>query len=158
TFISGPNAARAFGSFGYIQNEDGTIAPDPAWVKKNIVKSKVPILGDVVCHRYLIPQLKAALSEIEGEGAAASIDVADYHYQGGCFVPRLIRGQDPGRSVSMHAWGLAIDINVKQNPAGSPSKMDPRVVAAFERWGFRWGGRWSPPDAHHFELAALVQK
>jgi hypothetical protein len=34
--------------------------------------------------------------------------------------------------------------------------MDPRVVSIMEKWGFRWGGRWSPPDGHHFELAALI--
>lgn len=157
SFITGTAAARAFGSFSYVQNEDGTISPDPAWVKRNIVRGRVPILGDVVCHRLMIPQLTAALSEIEKQGAASSIDAADYHFQGGCYVPRLIRGEDPTRPVSMHAWGLAVDVNVKDNPSGSSSRQDPRVVEAFERWGFRWGGRWSPPDAHHFELAALIR-
>lgn len=157
SFITGPAAARAFGSFNYVQNEDGTIAPDPGWVRRNIVRRRVPILGDVVCHRLLIPQLVGALTEIEKKGAASSIDAADYQSQGGCYVPRLIRGEDPTRPVSMHAWGLAIDINVNENQAGLPSRQDPRVVEAFERWGFRWGGRWTPPDAHHFELAALIR-
>jgi hypothetical protein len=36
--------------------------------------------------------------------------------------------------------------------------MDPRVVAIFEKWGFRWGGRWTKPDGMHFELAAVLRE
>jgi hypothetical protein len=32
------------------------------------------------------------------------------------------------------------------------------VIAAFEHWGFRWGGLWSPPDPMHFELAGVMQQ
>lgn len=133
--------------------ENGFIDPDPAWVAANIVQGEVPLLGDVVCHRVLFPQLVAALSEIESEGLARKIDVGQY---GGCYVPRFI-GRDPRRGLSMHAFGLALDLNVSQNYYGTRGKMDPQVVAIFEKWGFGWGGAWSEPDPMHFELARLVE-
>jgi hypothetical protein len=74
-------------------------------------------------------------------------------------------------SWSMHAYGLAIDVNPVENPyieggrvippAGSAfvnrSRVRPgmatagkTVVAAFAARGWRWGGRWSAPDYQHF--------
>jgi hypothetical protein len=36
--------------------------------------------------------------------------------------------------------------------------MHPDVVAIFQKWGFAWGGFWSPrPDPMHFELARIIQ-
>lgn len=74
-------------------------------------------------------------------------------------------------SWSMHAYGLAIDVNPVENPyieggrvippAGSAylgrSRVRPgmavrgtTVVAAFARRGWKWGGTWSDPDYQHF--------
>lgn len=133
--------------------ENGFIDPEPAWVAANIVRGEVPLLGDVVCHRVLFPQLVAALSEIESEGLSSEVDVKQY---GGCYVPRFI-GRDPRRGLSMHAFGLAVDLNVSGNYYGTRGDMDPEVVAIFEKWGFAWGGAWSEPDPMHFELARLVE-
>jgi len=152
-FLTGAAAAKAFGSFSFTTNQDGTITPDEEWVKANIVSQQVPIFGSVRCHQIMFPQLKAALTEVENRGLASEIDRRDY---GGCFVPRFI-GRDPGRPLSMHAWGIAVDFNVSTNPVGAEPKMNREVVQIFESWGFRWGGRWSPPDGHHFELAAIVK-
>lgn len=73
---------------------------------------------------------------------------------------------------SAHALGLAVDINPFQNPYSKGDLVLPElasayldrdrdlpgmirdggpVVAAFERIGWKWGGRWtSPVDRHHF--------
>lgn len=154
SFHSGAAAQRAIGSFRYLTNEDGTISQDPRWVSQHITSQTVPLLGRVRCHRVMMPQLQAALAEIEAAGLAGAIKPEQY---GGCYVPRFIE-RDGSRPLSMHAWGLAIDINVADNPVGARPNLDPGVVAIFEKWGFRWGGRWSPPDGHHFELAALLQE
>ncbi|MGH2748253.1 MAG: M15 family metallopeptidase [Actinomycetota bacterium] len=131
----------------------GFVEPDSAWVAANIATSTVPILGSVRCHRLIFDQLRAALAEIEREGLTASIRPGDY---GGCYVPRFI-DRDPRRPLSMHAFGLAFDINVSTNDYGTRGDLDPRIVEVFERWGFAWGGRWSAPDPMHFELARLLR-
>jgi hypothetical protein len=132
--------------------KNGFIEPDPDWVAANIVQADVPILGSVTCHRILIPQLVAAFGQLERKGLANLIDVSQY---GGCYVPRFI-SRDPRRGLSMHAFGLAVDLNVPGNHYGTKGNIDPRVVQVFERWGFAWGGHWSPPDPMHFELARLL--
>ena len=134
--------------------KNGFIQPDPAWVSANIVSASVPILGYVTCHRAVVAQMAAALAEIEEQGLAKKIHRADY---GGCFVPRFI-DRDPGRSLSMHAFGLAFDLNVSENYLGTRGAMDERVVAIFERWGFEWGGRWTRPDPMHFELDRVISE
>ena len=152
TFFSGASAQRAIGNFRYTTNEDGTISQDRGWVSRHITQKSVPLLGEVTCHRIMLPQLEGALTEIRDSGLSASIKPGQY---GGCYAPRFIQ-RDGSKPLSMHAWGLAVDINVGDNPVGARPNLDPQVVAIMEKWGFRWGGRWSPPDGHHFELAALI--
>ena len=152
TFFSGASAQRAIGNFRYTANPDGSISQDRNWVAQHITKRTVPLLGEVTCHRTMLPQLEGALTEIRDSGLSASIKPGQY---GGCYSPRFIQS-DGSKPLSMHAWGLAVDINVADNPVGARPTLDPKVVAIMERWGFRWGGRWSPPDGHHFELAALI--
>ncbi len=149
--VVGASSGGLIGTMTFEVLEGGFIRPDPAWVSANITAAAVPIVGDVTCHRLLIPQLHAALAEIEEAGLADRI----YQY-GGCYVPRFI-DRDPSNPLSMHAFGLAIDVNTPTNQLGSQGDMDPRVVEIFERWGFVWGGRWSRPDPMHFELGRLIR-
>jgi hypothetical protein len=142
------------GALAYRVLPNGFIDPDDAWVAANITTAPVPILGSVTCHRMLIPQLINALIEIEDAGLASQIRPGDY---GGCFVPRFI-DRNPRRGLSMHAFGLAIDLNVSTNGYGRSGDMHPGVARILEKWGFEWGGRWSPPDPMHFELARIVAR
>lgn len=154
SFLVGRGISRLFGSFSYRVHPDGRISASPEWAQANIASRKVPILGWVRCHRLMLPQLARALRAIERAGLATLIDVGDY---GGCYVARTILW-DPSNPPSMHAWGLAIDINVSTNRYGARPTLDPRIVSIFEQWGFRWGGRWRTPDGMHFELAALLRR
>lgn len=149
-FLTGSRAAREFGAFSYRYHDDGTIEPDARWVAANIRYARLPLLGFVSCHRLTIPQLRRALQEIEAAGLGPQV-----RSYSGCYVPRFIE-RNPTRAVSLHTWGIAFDINVATNQYGTRGDMDPRVVAIFERWGFRWGGRWTVPDPMHFELGALL--
>ena len=69
--------------------------------------------------------------------------------------------KDTGR-LSMHAYGAAIDLNLKysdywlwqaKGTANIPyrNRMPREIVDAFERHGFIWGGRWYHYDTMHFE-------
>lgn len=136
-----------FGEFAARALPDGRLQIDPRWVKDNIRAARVPILGRVLCHRALIPQLRSALREIRAEGLAHTINRSQY---GGCYGPRFI-GLEPGGRLSHHAWGIAIDINVAENAFGTRPTQDPRLVEIMEGHGFTWGGRWLVPDGMHFE-------
>lgn len=152
-YLTGGAVANAVGSFSYRYFSDGSVEPDPKWVAANMRTEEVPILGAVTCHRVMLPQLRSALAEIQAEGLEDTINRGDY---GGCFAPRFI-GRDAGNGLSLHTWGIAIDLNVSQNQRGTPGALDPAVVRIFKRWGFAWGGDWSWTDPMHFELAALVR-
>lgn len=154
SFISGEQAAKSLGSFSYRYYSDGSIQPDPDWVAANIRTAKVPILGSVTCHEVMFPQLRGALREIVARGLAHTIHPSEY---GGCYVPRFI-GSNPSNPVSLHTWGIAIDINVPGNRRGTRGQIDRRVVAIFKKWGFAWGGDWSYSDPMHFELAGILRR
>jgi D-alanyl-D-alanine carboxypeptidase len=120
---------------------------DPAFVRRHIVTRNVPVLGAVSCHRAMIRPLRAAMSELRRRGLARLVDPGDY---AGCYAPRRI---SPTGALSLHAWGLAVDLNASRNPFGGRSHQDPRLVRTMERHGFTWGGEWpTVRDPMHFEF------
>ncbi len=139
-------------SFGYTSIGDGTIKIDQAWVSKYIVRVDLPRVGRTYVNKIMAPQLLAAMQELETRGL---IDHLDPRQFAGGWVARHI-DWNPAKPLSMHAWGLAVDFNSRDNGLGATPKMDPAVVEVFEKWGFAWGGRWSRPDGMHFELAQVV--
>ncbi|MBV8982690.1 MAG: M15 family metallopeptidase [Acidimicrobiia bacterium] len=151
SFFNVGDARRRLGTLTYQVMPDGSVAVDPRWVSANIVTEQVPIIGRMTCHRAMFPQLIKALGEIDAAGLADKIHPDQYE---GCYYPKLI---EDSNDISMHAWGLAFDLNVPTNQRLTHGDMDPGVVAIFKKWGFRWGGDWKDtPDPMHFELAALL--
>ena len=141
--------ADAVGVFRYTPIGGGRVQPDPAWVRSHIVTDTVPLLGTLTCNKYMMPQLKAALAEVQRRG------LGDEIYQtAGCYYPRFIAGTT---TLSNHSFGLAIDINSLENQRGTVGQMHPEVVAIFKYWGFAWGGDWSYTDPMHFELERIVK-
>ena len=151
---TGGSVAAAVGTFSYRWFADGTVRPDPAWVAANIRTEQVPILGYVTGHRVLFPQLRGALREVVARGLADEIHPEEF---GGCYVPRFI-GRDPSKGLSLHTWGIAVDLNVPGNQRGVPGEINRDVVAIFKKWGFAWGGDWAWTDPMHFELAQIVRE
>jgi hypothetical protein len=139
---------RRFGEFAVrLPYGDDWIGIDPAWLRRNVVTRRVPLLGAVTCHRRLFGPLRRALGDLRDRGLGRLVDPGDF---AGCHAPRRIPGSG---SLSLHAWGLAVDVNASGNAQFSAPTQDPRVVGAFERAGFTWGGRWpTAPDGMHFEL------
>ncbi|MCW2847228.1 MAG: family peptidase [Marmoricola sp.] len=148
--LTGGSVAAAVGTFNYTANSNGTVNPDPGWVASHIRTEMMPIIGRVTGNVVMLPQLRGALSAVLSAGLSKSI----YQY-GGCYVPRFIAGS---HTLSFHSFGTAIDLNVADNQRGTVGKMDRRVVAIFNQWGFAWGGTWHYTDPMHFELARLAKK
>lgn len=142
--------AEAVGTYRYSVLGGGRIAPSPAWEAAHIATQAVPILGTVTCNKLIFAQLRAALLEIQSQGLADEIHPGEY---AGCYYPRFIAGST---TLSNHAFGLALDLNVPGNQRGTAGEMDRGVVAIFKRWGFAWGGDWSYTDPMHFEMNELV--
>lgn len=137
--LFGEFAARpAPGRPGYLEIER-------AWERSHIATQRVPLLGHVTCNVAMFPQIRGAIREIVSLGL--SDEVRSF---AGCYARRYAN-RDPSQALSHHAWGIALDINVPQNPYGAPPDQDPRMVAVFERWGFIWGGGFVRPDGMHFE-------
>jgi hypothetical protein len=126
---------------------DDWVRLDPRFIDRYLVTRSVPILGTVTCHRAMVRALRAALSELRSRGLAHLVDPGDY---AGCYAPRRIR---PGGALSLHAWGLAVDLNASSNPFGGRSRQDRRLVRTMQRHGFSWGGDWPTiRDPMHFEF------
>jgi hypothetical protein len=136
---------QRFGEFAVRPTGSTSLAVDPAWAEANIVAADLPVLGRTRCNRQIIPMVRGALQELADAGLTGLVDPAQF---GGCYNPRLI---GPGRGLSRHAWGIALDVNVAANPLGAPGRQDPRLVEIMRRWGLAWGGEWLRPDAMHFE-------
>jgi D-alanyl-D-alanine carboxypeptidase len=151
--LSGSSVTDAVGTFSYTPHADGRVTPEASWVRNYIRTESVPILGTVTCNKGMLPQLRAALTEVAQRGLAGTIHRDMY---GGCYYPRYI-GYDPAKGLSLHTWGIAVDINVAQNQRGTVGLMDRRVVAIFKKWGFAWGGDWGYTDPMHFEMAKVVR-
>jgi hypothetical protein len=115
--------------------------PDPTWTRANLVSRRVPILGQVRCHRLVVGDLAKAMADLEHQGLRGQIDVAEFRRQGGCWSPRLLR--DPrGGKLSRHAWGIAVELKVTG---------DERLIQTMARHGFVWGGGFARRDVTHFE-------
>ena len=151
--LTGASVSDAVGDFTYTNGPDGTVVPDARWVREYIRTEDVPILGTVTCNKAVLPQLWGALTEIQRLGLADAIDPDEY---AGCYYPRYI-GRDPANGLSLHSWGIALDLNVPGNQRGTVGEMDRTVVAVFKRWGFAWGGDWSYTDPMHFEMDSVVR-
>ena len=139
---------KNFGDF-QIKEKDGTwIVVEPAWRNENIERKEMPIIGRATCNKIMWKPLLGALNQVIDEGLENTLSKEEFQKSGGCYAPRRINRFNAGGSISRHAWGIAIDINVK-------SGYHPRVVEIFNDWGFAWGGTWTSPDEMHFELRDL---
>ncbi len=139
---------KYFGDF-QIKEKDGTwIIVEPAWRNANIERKNMPIIGRATCNKIMWKPLLGALNQVMEEGLQNTLSKDEFQKSGGCYAPRRINRFNAGGAISRHAWGIAIDINVK-------SGYHPRVVQIFNQWGFAWGGTWTSPDEMHFELRDL---
>jgi len=99
------------------------------------------------CNKILIGPLMQALSNIIDRGLVDELKTWD-----GCFNVRKKRSL---KSLSLHSWGIAIDINAAWNGLGKEPTMSVRLVKCFTDCGFEWGGTWSRKDGMHFQLRSI---
>ena len=137
---------------------DGAV--DEAWRKTHLAEFHgatalpgIPPQWYFQTHKAVVPHLRRALERARREAPEYEIQRA------ASFVFRHQR-HDIRRPLSMHAWGLAVDIDAPQNQAREfgpgktprpfsaewaelwPHGLPEAFVEAFEAEGWTWGGRW----------------
>lgn len=96
----------------------------------------------IYCNKDVHEPLNEALNNLRRRGLLHELDTFD-----GCFNIRRVRGSD---LVSTHAYGLAIDLNAKENPLGGHVSLSPEFVKCWTDAGWDWGGRFKRRDGMHF--------
>ncbi len=117
-------------------------APDLEWLRANIRRSTIPVLGEIRCHRDVNRALAGAMSRLKARGLEALIDPESTFV---CFD----RHADPAQGDHWrHSAGLAIDLNLVE---GEQPTIDRRLRNIMAKFGFVWGGEFLVPQPSHFE-------
>jgi hypothetical protein len=133
--------------------------------------------GQIVIHKSAARDIKEVFEFIKNTKfpIAKAIPITKYHWSDeasmkdnntSAFNYRKVAGQEV---MSVHANGLAIDINPRQNPHYKKNEIIPsngnydettpgtitknsQLVSEFKKRGWQWGGAWrSSKDYQHFE-------
>ena len=101
----------------------------------------------IYCNRDMIEPLSKAFHNLIQTGHVKELKTWD-----GCFNIRKKRGL---ASMSLHSWGIAIDVNAFENGLNQTPKLSPGFVKCFTDAGFDWGGLWKRKDGMHFQLKSI---
>ena len=100
------------------------------------------------CNRDIVGPLSNAFHNLISRGFVNELKTFD-----GCFNIRKKRGLS---SMSLHSWGIAIDVNAAWNGLGTRGNLSSGFVKCFKDAGFEWGGDWTGrSDPMHFQLASI---
>ena len=133
--------------FGDPTDDKQRLAFEHKWMTLWMPPPGIPALPRrVYCHKYLLPLLAQWHDNIVDATLQDEVKTWD-----GCFNIRLKKGN--AKSLSLHSWGLAFDINAAWNGFDDPPTMSPALIHCIEQAGLEWGGRWKTPDGMHSQLA-----
>ena len=143
------------------QSEAGTAAA--AWERDKIISVPLPAAmryaGQPVRSIRVHHKLAGVFHDVYAEIFRAALWHCVESYAG-AYEFRLIRG---GASLSMHAFGAAVDHDPERNPLGShpndcyfgSTPEGAAVVRIFRKWGFTWGGTFKGrKDCQHFQFSS----
>jgi hypothetical protein len=108
--------------------------PDPVWQRRNLVTTRVPLLGRMTCHRSVAEDLAAAMADLQRRKLGQLVDAAEFRRHGGCYRPRLLH--DANGKLTRHAWGIAVAVGLAVDPAQRRPSVDQRLLRAMAGHGF----------------------
>lgn len=112
------------------------------------INTSIPVIPNkIYCNKDMVIPLEKAFRNIMTAGIAKELKTWD-----GCFNIRKKRGLS---SLSLHSWGIAIDINAAWNQLNQKPTMSSALVKCFTDAGFEWGGTWTRLDGMHFQLSRI---
>jgi hypothetical protein len=113
----------------------------PAELEIGVIPKKI------YCNKDMVEPLTQAFKNLISTGYVKELKTWD-----GCFNIRKKRGLS---SMSLHSWGVAVDVNAFENQLNQTPKLSSGFVKCFKDAGFLWGGDWQRLDGMHFELASI---
>jgi hypothetical protein len=113
----------------------------PGYLEIGVIPKKI------YCNRDIVAPLAAAFHNLISTGLVSELKTWD-----GCFNIRKKRGLS---SMSLHSWGIAIDVNAAWNVLGANPTLSAGFVKCFTDAGFEWGGTWQRKDGMHFQLNTI---
>lgn len=132
-------------------NSHMTLWDVPGFLEIGVIPKKI------YCNRDLIQPLSRAFQELIRTGHVNELKTWD-----GCFNIRKKRG---GSTMSLHSWGIAIDMNCSSNSLGKTyqqlisegkTPFSEGFLQCFRNSGFDCGADWlKRPDRMHFQLSKL---
>lgn len=145
-----PDAAQRYGQISPVKPGSMKLVwPDQSkWIMElDLSFYNIKGLKSLNINLDTVPPLLAVLTELSRRGLLHEI-----RQNSGAISVRYVRGYEGTRRISCHAYGLAIDLNVFQNPLGSfKHSWSKEFIRVWESYGWTWGGRWGRrPDPMHF--------
>lgn len=136
-------SAQALKKYGDPTLERGMVLWDvPRELEIGIIPKRI------YCNKDLVKPLEQAFKNLIQRNKVSELKTWD-----GCFNIRKKRGL---ASMSLHSWGLAIDVNAAWNGLGKEPQLSSDFVKCFTDAGFNWGGNFkSRVDGMHFELKSI---
>lgn len=101
----------------------------------------------IFINKDFLPVLEKSLKNVVSRGLSKELKTWD-----GCFMIRNKRGL---KSLSLHSWALAIDVNAFENQLNQKPKLSSGFVKCFTDAGCEWGGTWKRIDAMHFQIKTI---
>lgn len=125
-----------------------TFVINPAWKFDHwLVLDTKLVVHNIACNVDIHVPLTKALQAVHDKNLGHVLKTFN-----GCFNIRMVRGTKS--SPSAHAYGLALDLNARENPLGATHGgfyNEPEFVKCFTDQGFDWGGNFhSRKDPMHF--------
>jgi len=101
----------------------------------------------IYCNKDMVKPLEQAFKNLIQRNHVMELKTWD-----GCFNIRKKRGLV---SMSLHSWGIAIDVNAAWNGLNKTPQLSAGFVKCFTDAGFDWGGTWTRKDGMHFQLKSI---
>jgi hypothetical protein len=138
--VSSTQALKKYGQPDLLatQNKNMLLWDVPTELEIGVIPKKI------FCNKDMVEPLTQAFKNLIETGHVKELKTWD-----GCFNIRKMRGLS---SMSLHSWGIAIDVNAFENQLNQVPKLSSGFVKCFTDAGFDWGGEWERMDGMHFQL------